>query len=121
MNGLHIISNFYSCQFDFTKEKTVMDKVVDFCLEAGLTVVGKKQFDFEPQGVTFTVLLAESHVSFHSWPEEGNVAFDIYTCNYFNCNNEKTKYVYNKIKELLQPNKEDTKLIERESLTSIQS
>lgn len=116
MNGLHIISNFYNCKFDFTQENTVMEKVAKFCTEAGLTVVGQKQFDFEPQGVTFTILLAESHVSFHSWPEQGNVAFDIYTCNYFNSNNDKTQYVYDKLKELLQPEREDTKKLDRESL-----
>lgn len=120
MNGLHIISNFYNCAFDFSDEKSVMDKVVKFCTEAGLTVVGTKQFDFQPQGVTFTVLLAESHVSFHSWPEEGNIAFDIYTCNYFNSNNEKTEYVYEKLKELLQPQKEETVKLERSTLHKMQ-
>lgn len=120
MNGLHIISNFYNCAFDFSDEKSVMDKVVKFCTEAGLTVVGTKQFDFQPQGVTFTVLLAESHVSFHSWPEEGNVAFDIYTCNYFKSNNEKTEYVYEKLKGLLQPQKEETVRLERSTLHKMQ-
>ncbi len=46
MNGLHIISNFYNCAFNFKDEKSVMDKVVKFCTEAGLTVVVTKQFDF---------------------------------------------------------------------------
>lgn len=120
MNGLHIISNFYNCDFDFSNEQSVMDAVAKFCTDAGLTVVGVKQFNFEPQGITFTVLLAESHVSFHSWPEEGNVALDIYTCNYFNSNNDKTKNVYNSIKALLKPQRDETIYLDRSSLRTIQ-
>ena len=119
MNGLHIISNFYNCKFDFKNEKDLVDLAEQYCKESGLTVVGVKSHEFEGQGITFTILLAESHLSLHSWPENGNVAFDIYTCNFFNCNNDKTRYVYEKIKLALQPTKEDTKFIDRESLKQI--
>lgn len=116
MNGLHIISNFYGCDFDFKNESTLLDAVAQMCTDAGLTVVGKSQHVFQPCGVTFTVLLAESHISFHTWPEDGNIALDIYTCNYFSDNSEKTKTVYNKLKELLKPVREDTRFLDRESL-----
>lgn len=118
MNGLQIISNFHGCQFDFSKETEVMDIVAQYCIDAGLTVVGKSFFHFDPQGVTFTILLAESHVSFHSWPEERSVAFDIYTCNQRACNNEKTQQVYERVKTLLSPIREQTQFIERDSLKS---
>jgi S-adenosylmethionine decarboxylase len=35
---------------------------------------------FEPQGVSGTVILAESHLSIHTWPEKGYAAMDFYTC-----------------------------------------
>jgi S-adenosylmethionine decarboxylase proenzyme len=35
---------------------------------------------FDPQGVTVVCLLAESHISIHTWPEEGRAAVDVYTC-----------------------------------------
>jgi S-adenosylmethionine decarboxylase len=42
-----------------------------------LQTISKK---FEPQGVTIVSLLAESHISIHTWPEEGKAACDVYTC-----------------------------------------
>lgn len=48
--------------------------------EAGATVVGELVHAFEPQGVTGLLLLAESHLSVHTWPERGYAAVDVYTC-----------------------------------------
>ena len=48
---------------------------------SGLTVVGESFYQFEPQGVTGTVLLAESHIAIHTWPEAGFVTVDVYVCN----------------------------------------
>ena len=46
-----------------------------------MTVVGDSFHQFEPQGVTGTVLLAESHLAIHTWPEQGFVTIDVYVCN----------------------------------------
>lgn len=116
MEGLHILANFYDCQYDLNKEKELFEQCVQFCIEAGLTVVGKTSYHFEPHGLTFAILLAESHVSIHTWPENGNVAFDIYTCNYQSDNNEKARYVYESLKKLLQPTHEDNKFVSRTTL-----
>lgn len=48
--------------------------------EAGATVVGELVHAFQPQGVTGLLLLAESHLSVHTWPERGYAAVDVYTC-----------------------------------------
>ena len=58
------------------------DLCVSAARDAGLTVVGERFFQFEPQGVTGTVLLAESHIAIHTWPEAGFVTVDVYVCNY---------------------------------------
>lgn len=117
MDGLHILANFYQCSFNFEKEIELLAITKKLCEEVGLTVVGISYHEFEPQGLTFAILLAESHVSIHTWPETGNVAFDIYTCNYHSNNEEKTRLVYEKLKTILQPSSEDTKFIQRDSLT----
>ena len=39
---------------------------------------------FDPQGVTVLCLLSESHISIHTWPEEGKASVDVYTCG--DCN-----------------------------------
>lgn len=48
--------------------------------EVGATVLSRHHHSFEPQGVTAVVVLAESHVSIHTWPEWGGATLDAYTC-----------------------------------------
>ena len=57
--------------------------------DAGLTVVGDAFYQFEPQGVTGTVLLAESHLAIHTWPERSFVTVDVYVCNLATDNSDK--------------------------------
>ncbi len=45
-----------------------------------LTKISSDYYQFQPQGASGVVLLAESHLSFHTWPEHGLVTLDIYTC-----------------------------------------
>ena len=52
----------------------------DACREAGAVVLGARFHQFEPEGVTGIVLLAESHASVHTWPEAGLVTLDVFTC-----------------------------------------
>jgi len=47
---------------------------------AGATVLTSKTHTFTPCGVTAFVLLAESHIALHSWPEDRYVSFDILMC-----------------------------------------
>ena len=46
----------------------------------GATVVAEAFHRYQPQGVSGTVLIAESHLSIHTWPEAGYVAVDVFTC-----------------------------------------
>jgi S-adenosylmethionine decarboxylase len=47
---------------------------------AGASVVGALRHQFKPQGASAVLLLAESHVSIHTWPELGSATVDMYTC-----------------------------------------
>jgi len=49
--------------------------------KAGLTVLNEAYYKFSPYGATFFFLLSESHASFHTWPEHGYCAVDLFTCN----------------------------------------
>lgn len=49
---------------------------------SGATILATKFHQFTPQGVTGFFLLAESHVSIHTWPEEGLASIDIFTCGH---------------------------------------
>ena len=116
MEGLHILANFYQCHYDFSNEDKLLELFSQFCTDSGLQVVGKSFFHFSPQGLTFALLLAESHLSIHTWPETGNVAFDLYTCNYQSNNNDKTLSVYHKVKDTLKPHHIEEKFIQRAAL-----
>lgn len=62
------------------------DKLYDLCDSLckifGFTVLHKYHHEFTPQGVTLFYLLAESHISIHTFPEEKYISMDIYTCKY---------------------------------------
>jgi len=48
--------------------------------EAGATVLGESFHRFSPQGISGVVIIAESHLLIHTWPEYGYAAADIFTC-----------------------------------------
>jgi len=48
--------------------------------EAGAIVLGESFHQFNPQGVSGVVIIAESHLCIHTWPEYGYAAADIFTC-----------------------------------------
>ena len=59
-------------------------RIVHACLSAAhaadATTLNFQSHKFEPHGVTCLVLLSESHLSIHTWPEKGSAAVDIFTC-----------------------------------------
>src|SRR3972149_7516628 len=54
--------------------------LVDAAKRAGATVVEKAFHQFNPHGVSGVVIIAESHLFIHTWPEHGYAAVDIFTC-----------------------------------------
>jgi S-adenosylmethionine decarboxylase len=61
-------------------EKLIKKLLHDAAYCAKMTVLNFITHKFYPQGVTGVVLLAESHISIHTWPETGKAAVDVYTC-----------------------------------------
>ena len=106
MDGVHLLGEWYGCPAH-TPEFTRADALRALCLkvtgEAGLTIVGERFFQFEPQGVTGTVLLAESHLAIHTWPEHGFVTVDVYVCNYHSDNSAKAEDLFARLKSALKP------------------
>ncbi len=79
--GRHIIAELYGVDPELiSKEETVRQIVEEVVEEAELTKVGSVYKQFNPHGVTGIVLIAESHVSVHTWPEYELVNLDIFTC-----------------------------------------
>jgi len=106
MDGIHLLGEWYDCHAD-TPEMTHAMALKERCLaaveKAGLTIVGDRFHQFEPQGVTGAVILAESHLAIHTWPEKGSVTVDVYVCNYTTDNTEKAERLFRELETSLKP------------------
>ena len=76
--------------------------------ESGATILADHFHQFEPQGVTGVVLLAESHLSVHTWPEEGLITVDIFTCGAMDAS-----LIVQRLRDALSPRREHLNTIMR--------
>jgi S-adenosylmethionine decarboxylase len=79
--AVHSIVEMFDCPPDLLDDAAAIERAVrDASEAAGATVVAHVAHRFSPQGVTAVAVLAESHLSVHTWPEYGYAAADIFTC-----------------------------------------
>jgi len=79
--GRHLLLELRDCNKAVLDDlKYLENALVSAAIEAGATVIGKSFHQFAPQGVSGVVLIAESHLSLHTWPEHAYAAVDIFTC-----------------------------------------
>lgn len=105
--GLHLIGDLYGCDSD-PRLMTDADYLEAFCkqavADAGLTTVGSLFHSFgEGCGVTGVVVLAESHLSLHTWPEDGYVTLDVYVCSYDCDNSSKAEALFKTMMNAFDP------------------
>jgi S-adenosylmethionine decarboxylase len=85
MHGLHLTADLRGCPASaplMIEPAALRQHCVHAVAQAGLTAVGELFHRFPaPGGVTGVVLLAESHLAVHTWPELGAVTIDVYVCN----------------------------------------
>ena len=106
MDGIHLLGEWYECPADtpeFTRSEALRTACLAATRDAGLTIVGDAFYQFEPQGVTGTVLLAESHLAIHTWPERGFVTVDVYVCNLATDNTDKAKSLFRALEAAMKP------------------
>lgn len=82
----------------------------------GLLEVGRKFHQFDPQGVTGVILLSESHLAIHTWPEQRFAAVDLYVCDHTRDNAEKGQRLCDLLLEALQPAKPHVQRIQRSGI-----
>lgn len=111
MQGLHLTADLYDCACDVSV-MTHADTLAALCrahtLDVGLTLVGEKWHTFpeyqgEPGGVTGMLLLAESHLAIHTWPERDGVTLDVYVCNFEDDNSSKAERLMNALEAAFKP------------------
>jgi S-adenosylmethionine decarboxylase len=79
--GRHLLVELHDCDKEALNDLGFLRKVmVDAAIECGAVVLGDSFHHFSPQGVSGVVIIAESHLSIHTWPEYGYAAVDIFTC-----------------------------------------
>jgi spermidine synthase len=113
LDGLHIVANLYGCKGDarcLTDGQRLRQFALDSINRAGLTVLGDLFHEFPGNdgassggGVTGCVVLAESHLAMHTWPELGSVTLDVYVCNYTQNNDAKARGVMADFMALFAP------------------
>jgi len=114
LDGLHVLANLYRCRGEpryLTDAVALRSRCLAAIERAGLTVLGDLFRQFPggdgapdpPAGVTGCVVLAESHVAIHTWPEIGCVTLDAYVCNYSRDNTERARALVDELTALFDP------------------
>lgn len=111
MLGLHLTADLHRCGADaalFERADAIASLCRTLARDAGLTVVGERWHSFDsaggrPGGVTGMLLLAESHLALHTWPEHGQVTLDVYVCNLHHDNSAKAEMLMRALLAAYQP------------------
>ncbi len=79
--GKHLLLELKDCNREVLNDLGFLKGILSAAAsEAGATVLGESFHQFKPQGVSGVVVIAESHLFIHTWPEHGYAAVDIFTC-----------------------------------------
>lgn len=81
--GRHVAMDAWGVDFDLLNDAQLLEKHMKVAAKkCGATVLSTQARIFKPQGATVLVLLSESHLSIHTYPEKGYAALDCYTCGH---------------------------------------
>lgn len=126
MQGIHLTGDLFDCNCSaslFTDLQTLSSLCRQATLDSGLTIVDEKYHVFpewqgQPGGITGAVLLAESHLAIHTWPERRGVTLDVYVCN-FTCDNEgKARQLFDTLMLAFRPKEQVVNRIVRGDLAA---
>ncbi|MBP7125852.1 adenosylmethionine decarboxylase [Myxococcota bacterium] len=78
--GRHLVADFHGCTADLNDPELVMKGLEGACEVSGATIISRTGYHFSPYGVTAVVVIAESHLAVHTWPEYRYAAVDLFTC-----------------------------------------
>ncbi len=124
MQGLHLTADCHDCRCA-THWLTDAQTIGAACLRAvratGLEPVGQLVHTFPatargPGGVTATVLLAESHLCLHTWPEQRAATLDVYVCNFGADHSAKAKAVMDALEAVFMPGRVEHHALQRGSI-----
>ena len=80
--GKHMLLEFYDCDYEkLNDESYILNILNEAARVAEATILDSSFHRFKPQGVSGVILIAESHISIHTWPERLYAAIDIFSCS----------------------------------------
>ena len=116
-SGLHMICDIKNIENksllnNISQLKQLLDNI---CSKYNYTILNKIEHIFEPQGCTILYMLSESHISIHTFPEKAYIAFDLYTCRYYEKDQCPCPYleIYDYLITQLNAKKEEPTIIKR--------
>jgi S-adenosylmethionine decarboxylase len=121
MNGLHLTADLRGCAGSpalMTDTAALRALCLAAVAEAELVAVGELFHAFDPQaerqsGITGVVLLAESHLAVHTWPEIGGVTIDAYVCNFSADNSARAEALMQRLVKAFAPARVKQQRLER--------
>lgn len=124
MQGLHLTGDLFNCGCSaalLTDLQTLAPLCREATVQAGLTIVDEKfhvfpDFNGEPGGITGALLLAESHLALHTWPERRGVTLDVYVCNFTSDNRVKAQQLFDALLMAFRPSNQKVNRLERGDL-----
>ena len=79
--GRQILVEYYNCDSDIINDVSQIESILlEATRRSKASIISHNFHKFSPHGVSGTVVIAESHVAIHTWPEYGYAAVDIFTC-----------------------------------------
>jgi S-adenosylmethionine decarboxylase len=117
MHGLHLTADLRACAVP-NRLLTDVQALREHCLAAvqasGLRAVGELFHRFPPPGgVTGVVLLAESHLAVHTWPEIQAVTLDVYVCNLHGDNSARAQSLLDALQAAFEPGQAQLQRLQR--------
>ncbi len=108
--GKHLLIDLYGCPAELLNDVAALETVmIEAAHRAGTTVLNTTFHRFSPCGVSGVVVIQESHLTIHTWPEQGFVAVDLFTCGTQTKPGRALAY----LKRALQSTRSDVQRIER--------
>ncbi|MBA3507813.1 MAG: adenosylmethionine decarboxylase [Betaproteobacteria bacterium] len=120
--GFHVVADWYDCGKACSMSASELRALcLREVMRADLRALGESFHQFEPQGVTGTVVLAESHLAIHTWPESGYTTIDVFVCNFQEDNTHKALRLFAALRRAFAPQHEQVVHLQRGQNDGLQS
>lgn len=112
--SLHILADFHGCIGEkkyLTNKFIVREKILRLIKRSGFQIVASRFHKFldafspDDSGITGIIIVSESHITIHTWPERKFVNIDVFFCNYTRDNTRKARDVFRFFRKLYRPKK----------------